>query len=132
MILQPGAAPLCVMQSQICELRLNHWFFVELRAVLFRLSLESIAYDVLQGLVMRETISRKTTRSDFMRGPAVYALVHVLSTKEVCQVRDLRSQVYRNITAGELAGIRALLWRYGVSCVKQGCCVQQAVILEAG
>lgn len=130
MILQPGAVPFCVMQAQICELRLDHMFFLELRSALPRLSMESIAYDFLQGSATRETISRKSGRSKYHRGAFVYALVHVLTTRDHFMVRNMSSSVYRPIAQAELNAVRALLYRYGVSCAQEKCCVQQAVFLE--
>lgn len=130
MILEPGTIPFCVMSTPICELRLHYGFFPELREALPMLSIESIAYDVLQGLVWRETISLNVRKYKHSRGARVYALVHLLTTRDNIKVKDLRSQHYRLITEDELKAVRALLYRYGVSCAQEKCCVQQSVFFQ--
>ena len=123
MILEPGAAKICVLQDmQICDLRLDGLLFLDLRKAVPALSIESLAYDLLKGLMTRETLSRGINTDRIHCGRTAYLVVHVLLNRQTQIVRNMRSSDYRLMTDDENERILNLLDRYGVSCAKEYCC----------
>ena len=130
MILRPGQVPVCVLgQEQICDLRLDNHFFIELRQILRYLSIESIAYDVLRGVMLRETMSRAMNEPNrFKTGRVAFLVVYMILTRDTYAVREIQNSDVRLINRKEIRDMRELLRRYGVSCVDGLCCGERKEI----
>lgn len=123
MKLHKGCKPHCLLKVNQRDLSLDRRFFADLRQVLRHMSQESIALDVLNGSVNRETFNRyQNDWSGELDGSKAFAVVMSALLRVEYSVKPLASHYPRPVAKSELARIRELIYSYGVSCARGQCC----------
>lgn len=129
MILQPGSIPVCVLTAGVPEFSLDRLFFVDLYELfqqdgLRRLTHESIAVDLCQGFIPRESITRLLSGARGTLSPtATFCVIGSILLRSPIPLSQSRFRARpASLPADDRQAILQLLYEYGVQCATGECC----------